>query len=141
MSHLTNSKSRYHPMMHLPTLVYWSLEGKQHTLQPIYQCEHFRVHESWFVSRPFQPKYDCSSSDVCFWFVCISHHPPWKNSRCSGHQPQRDGVGLLVMSPTRELAQQIEVEANRFGKGMGMFSAPRFAWQKKQPGGKKKAMG
>ena len=26
-----------------------------------------------------------------------------------GHQPQRDGVGLLVMSPTRELAQQIEV--------------------------------
>ena len=28
-----------------------------------------------------------------------------------GHQPQRDGVGLLVMSPTRELAQQIEVQS------------------------------
>lgn len=38
----------------------------------------------------------------------------------SGHNPQRDGVGLLVLSPTRELAQQIEVEANRFGKCIGI---------------------
>merc|ERR1719401_1378763 len=33
----------------------------------------------------------------------------------------RDGVGLLVMSPTRELAQQIEAEANRFGKCLGKW--------------------
>jgi len=35
-----------------------------------------------------------------------------------GHRPERDGPGLLVMSPTRELAQQTEVEASRFGKCM-----------------------
>lgn len=44
----------------------------------------------------------------------------------AGHQPQRDGVGLLVMSPTRELAQQIEVEANRFGKCLGMFNVSMY---------------
>ena len=33
----------------------------------------------------------------------------WSFGVLEGHQPQRDGVGLLVMSPTRELAQQIEV--------------------------------
>ncbi|CAK9097005.1 DEAD-box ATP-dependent RNA helicase 46 [Durusdinium trenchii] len=44
----------------------------------------------------------------------------------AGHQPQRDGVGLLVMSPTRELAQQIEVEANRFGKCMGIWSVSMY---------------
>merc|ERR1719277_365866 len=36
-----------------------------------------------------------------------------------GHRPERDGPGLLVMSPTRELAQQIEVEASRFGRCLG----------------------
>jgi len=36
-----------------------------------------------------------------------------------GHRPERDGPGLLVMSPTRELAQQTEVEATRFGKSIG----------------------
>jgi len=36
------------------------------------------------------------------------------------HRPERDGPGILVMSPTRELAQQIEVEANRFGKCIGL---------------------
>jgi len=34
------------------------------------------------------------------------------------HRPERDGPGLLVMSPTRELAQQTEAEASRFGKCM-----------------------
>jgi len=37
-----------------------------------------------------------------------------------GHLPQRDGVGLLVLCPTRELAQQIETEANRFGNSLRM---------------------
>ena len=32
-------------------------------------------------------------------------------------------MGLLVMSPTRELAQQIEDKANRFGQALGMWSA------------------
>ncbi|CAE7374575.1 unnamed protein product [Symbiodinium natans] len=32
-----------------------------------------------------------------------------------GHNPDRHGPGLLVMSPTRELAQQTEQEAERFG--------------------------
>merc|ERR1719277_332654 len=36
-----------------------------------------------------------------------------------GHRPERDGPGLLVMSPTRELAQQTEVEASRFGRCLG----------------------
>jgi len=33
-----------------------------------------------------------------------------------GIRPERDGPGLLVMSPTRELAQQTEAEANKFGQ-------------------------
>merc|ERR1719272_2303842 len=40
--------------------------------------------------------------------------------------PRRDGVGLLVMSPTRELAQQIETEANRFGRSIGMWSVSMY---------------
>jgi len=36
------------------------------------------------------------------------------------HRPERDGPGLLVLSPTRELAQQIEVEASRFGRAIGV---------------------
>jgi len=36
-----------------------------------------------------------------------------------GIRPERDGPGLLVMSPTRELAQQTEVEASRFGRCLG----------------------
>merc|ERR1719362_2263230 len=37
------------------------------------------------------------------------------------HNCITDGPGLLVMAPTRELVQQIEVEANRFGKCIGMW--------------------
>lgn len=47
--------------------------------------------------------------------------PAFAEFQKTGHNPVRDGVGLLVMSPTRELAQQIETEANRFGKGLGMW--------------------
>jgi len=35
------------------------------------------------------------------------------------HRPERDGPGALVMSPTRELAQQTDAEAQRFGKCLG----------------------
>mmetsp|Transcript_111839 Transcript_111839/g.316345 ORF Transcript_111839/g.316345 Transcript_111839/m.316345 type:complete len:582 (+) Transcript_111839:76-1821(+) len=38
----------------------------------------------------------------------------------NGVRPERAGAGLLVMSPTRELAQQTEEEANRFGQCIGM---------------------
>ena len=38
------------------------------------------------------------------------------------HRADRQGPGLLVMPPTRELAQQIEDEANRFGRAIGMHS-------------------
>eukprot|EP00928_Gymnodinium_smaydae_P071096 TRINITY_DN54773_c0_g1_i1.p1 TRINITY_DN54773_c0_g1~~TRINITY_DN54773_c0_g1_i1.p1 ORF type:complete len:612 (+),score=119.49 TRINITY_DN54773_c0_g1_i1:37-1872(+) len=34
-------------------------------------------------------------------------------------RPERDGPGLLVMSPTRELAQQTEEEGNKFGRCLG----------------------
>lgn len=34
--------------------------------------------------------------------------------------PRRDGPGLVVMAPTRELAQQTEAEGNKFGKCLGM---------------------
>lgn len=37
-----------------------------------------------------------------------------------GLRPERDGPGLLVLAPTRELAQQIETEAHRFGQKCGM---------------------
>eukprot|EP00931_Biecheleriopsis_adriatica_P062335 TRINITY_DN3754_c0_g1_i1.p1 TRINITY_DN3754_c0_g1~~TRINITY_DN3754_c0_g1_i1.p1 ORF type:complete len:514 (-),score=114.60 TRINITY_DN3754_c0_g1_i1:5-1486(-) len=44
----------------------------------------------------------------------------------TGHQPLRDGAGLLVMSPTRELAQQIEAEANKFGRCLGMWTVSMY---------------
>jgi ATP-dependent RNA helicase DDX5/DBP2 len=37
----------------------------------------------------------------------------------SSHNAERMGPGLLVMSPTRELAQQTEQEAERFGRSIG----------------------
>eukprot|EP00929_Paragymnodinium_shiwhaense_P084253 TRINITY_DN4502_c0_g5_i1.p1 TRINITY_DN4502_c0_g5~~TRINITY_DN4502_c0_g5_i1.p1 ORF type:complete len:657 (-),score=132.18 TRINITY_DN4502_c0_g5_i1:105-2075(-) len=40
--------------------------------------------------------------------------------------PGRDGVGLLVLSPTRELAQQIDNEATRFGKQIGIRSVAMY---------------
>eukprot|EP00928_Gymnodinium_smaydae_P026474 TRINITY_DN2077_c0_g6_i1.p1 TRINITY_DN2077_c0_g6~~TRINITY_DN2077_c0_g6_i1.p1 ORF type:complete len:623 (+),score=155.07 TRINITY_DN2077_c0_g6_i1:134-2002(+) len=43
-----------------------------------------------------------------------------------GIRPERDGPGLLVLSPTRELAQQIENEAARFGKYCGMRSVAMY---------------
>jgi len=55
--------------------------------------------------------------------------------------PRRDGTGLLVMSPTRELAQQIETEAQRFGSCIGMRSvamyggAPKWDQMNKYRGG------
>jgi len=52
--------------------------------------------------------------------------PAFSDFYKSGHQPTRDGVGLLVMSPTRELAQQIEAEANRFGKCVGMWCVSMY---------------
>lgn len=36
------------------------------------------------------------------------------------------GPGMLVMAPTRELVQQIEVEANRFGKCIGMWCVSMY---------------
>jgi len=39
---------------------------------------------------------------------------------------ETDGVGLLVMAPTRELAQQIETEANRFGKCIGIWTCSMY---------------
>jgi len=38
----------------------------------------------------------------------------------------RQGPGLLVMSPTRELAQQIETEATRFGGSIGMYTVSMY---------------
>lgn len=51
-------------------------------------------------------------------------------------QPQRDGPGLLIMSPTRELVQQTEVEAERFGKCLGMRTVAMYGgapkWEQSQ---------
>jgi len=52
--------------------------------------------------------------------------PAFGDFHKTGLQPKRDGVGLVVMSPTRELAQQIEVEANRFGKCLGMWTVAMY---------------
>lgn len=38
----------------------------------------------------------------------------------SRHDARRDGPGLVVMAPTRELAQQTESEGNKFGQCLGM---------------------
>ncbi|CAJ1408244.1 unnamed protein product [Effrenium voratum] len=45
--------------------------------------------------------------------------PAFCEMRRKGHNPDRYGPGLLVMSPTRELAQQTEAEAQRFGASIG----------------------
>lgn len=45
--------------------------------------------------------------------------PAFCEMRTQGHNPDRHGPGLLVMSPTRELAQQTEAEAERFGACIG----------------------
>mmetsp|Transcript_3553 Transcript_3553/g.7790 ORF Transcript_3553/g.7790 Transcript_3553/m.7790 type:complete len:527 (-) Transcript_3553:121-1701(-) len=49
-----------------------------------------------------------------------------------GWRADRDGVGLLVMAPTRELAQQIENEANRFGKNIGMWTVSMYGGAEKR---------
>lgn len=46
--------------------------------------------------------------------------PAFAEMERQGHRPDRDGPGLLVMSPTRELAQQTESEAARFGRCLGL---------------------
>merc|ERR1719510_461135 len=43
-----------------------------------------------------------------------------------GTRPERTGPGLLVMAPTRELAQQTEAEAIRFGQCMGMKTVAMY---------------
>eukprot|EP00434_Breviolum_minutum_P038793 symbB.v1.2.034428.t1/scaffold4440.1/size39630/3 len=45
--------------------------------------------------------------------------PAFCEMRRTGHNVDRLGPGLLVMSPTRELAQQTEAEAERFGACIG----------------------
>ncbi|CAK0856146.1 unnamed protein product [Prorocentrum cordatum] len=45
--------------------------------------------------------------------------PAFAEMQKFGVRPERSGPGLLVMSPTRELAQQTEDEANRFGQCIG----------------------
>jgi ATP-dependent RNA helicase DDX5/DBP2 len=46
--------------------------------------------------------------------------------------PYRAGAGLLVLSPTRELAQQIEAEAQRFGKCIGISTVAMYGGSPKQ---------
>jgi len=45
--------------------------------------------------------------------------PAFAQMMDENHRPDRDGPGLLVLSPTRELAQQTEAEASRFSKCIG----------------------
>merc|ERR1719277_1482380 len=47
--------------------------------------------------------------------------PAFSEFFAAGTNCIQEGVSMLVMSPTRELAQQIEAEANRFGKILGMW--------------------
>ena len=42
---------------------------------------------------------------------------------------KRSGITLLVMTPTRELAQQVSGEFNRFGKSMGLKSTAVYGGQ------------
>mmetsp|Transcript_55358 Transcript_55358/g.154178 ORF Transcript_55358/g.154178 Transcript_55358/m.154178 type:complete len:599 (-) Transcript_55358:657-2453(-) len=46
--------------------------------------------------------------------------PAFVEMHGEGLRPERDGPGLLVMSPTRELAQQTEFEGNKFGQALRM---------------------
>jgi ATP-dependent RNA helicase DDX5/DBP2 len=49
-----------------------------------------------------------------------------------GTRPERTGPGLLVMAPTRELAQQTENEANRFGHCMRMQTVAMYGGSPKR---------
>jgi len=51
----------------------------------------------------------------------------------TGHRPERDGCGLLVMSPTRELAQQTDLEASRFGRCIGFRCVAMYGGSPKGP--------
>lgn len=44
---------------------------------------------------------------------------------------ERDGPGLLIMSPTRELAQQTDIEANRFGRCLNFRCVAMYGGQPK----------
>ena len=48
--------------------------------------------------------------------------PAFADVLAKNHRADRQAPGFLVMPPTRELAQQIEDEANRFGRAIGMHS-------------------
>lgn len=50
----------------------------------------------------------------------------------SGFKTGSSGPGCLVMSPTRELAQQTEVEADRFGSSIGMYCVAMYGGAPKQ---------
>lgn len=52
--------------------------------------------------------------------------PAFSQMYDEGHRSDRDGAGLLVMSPTRELAQQTETEANRFGQCIGFYCVAMY---------------
>eukprot|EP00928_Gymnodinium_smaydae_P095315 TRINITY_DN817_c0_g2_i1.p1 TRINITY_DN817_c0_g2~~TRINITY_DN817_c0_g2_i1.p1 ORF type:complete len:550 (-),score=108.69 TRINITY_DN817_c0_g2_i1:60-1709(-) len=58
--------------------------------------------------------------------------PAFSDFHHKRHDPYRNGAGLLVMSPTRELAQQIEAEANRFGKCLGITSVAMYGGSPKR---------
>ena len=48
--------------------------------------------------------------------------PAFADVVANNHRADRQATGFLVMPPTRELAQQIEDEANRFGRAIDMHS-------------------
>merc|ERR1719204_1783398 len=52
--------------------------------------------------------------------------PAFSSMHRNGWDPRRNGAGLLVMSPTRELAQQTEDEANKFCSCIGMKSVSMY---------------
>jgi len=58
--------------------------------------------------------------------------PAFCEMREQGTRPERSGPGLLVMAPTRELAQQTENEAIRFGDCMGMKTVAMYGGSPKR---------
>mmetsp|Transcript_31356 Transcript_31356/g.61564 ORF Transcript_31356/g.61564 Transcript_31356/m.61564 type:complete len:534 (-) Transcript_31356:81-1682(-) len=58
--------------------------------------------------------------------------PAFCEMRQQGTRPERTGPGLLVMAPTRELAQQTESEAIRFGHCMGMKTVAMYGGSPKR---------
>lgn len=56
-----------------------------------------------------------------------------KQGRVSTNEKVKYGPSMLIMAPTRELCQQIQEEAEKFGRPAGIMSCAVFGGSSKGP--------